>query len=114
MAPLVGQISKDLHTESPRFATWIDQLSLGAGVAATYTFPANVDHVEITYTAGKLYSRSDGSAAVVPAATIVNGTGSQEILNGANRQVEPSSVHSFINATACVVSFACSKAFVVG
>lgn len=110
----VLQINKELNILAPRISTWIDQLSLSAGVAAFYTVPANVDTLFITYTAGTAYVRADGSAAVVPVATITNGTGSTKVLDGDTRSVDPGSVLSFVNLSACVISFEGFKAFVVG
>lgn len=110
----VLQINKELNILAPRISTWIDQLSLSAGVAASYTVPANVDTLFITYSAGTLFVRADGSAAVIPVATIINGTGSSKVLDGDSRCVDAGAVLSFINATAGVISFEGFKAFVVG
>lgn len=111
----VLQINKELNILAPRISTWIDQLSLPTpNTAANYTVPANVDTLFITYSAGTLFVCANGSAAVVPVATITNGTGSAKILDGDTRNVDPGAVLSFINAAACVVSFEGFKAFVVG
>jgi hypothetical protein len=95
-------------------AKWIDQLSLSAGTAAAYTVPVNVDLIRITFTAGTLYMRADGSVAVVPVAGIVDGTGAEKVLDGDVFAVEPGDVISFINASACIVIFSCKKCFVTG
>lgn len=114
MAATVLKVNKELHIEAPPFAAWVDQLALTAGVAASFTFPANVDLVLITVTAGALWARSDGGTAVVPAAGITDGTGSEGIVNGSVRQVRPGQVVSFINGTDCVVSFSELKTFITG
>ena len=114
MAVEVIQEDRALREETPRPSKYTQQLSLSAGVAASFTVPANVDWIRISYTAGTLWMRADGSAAVVPAATISGGTGSEIVLQGDRVQVDPGQVLSFINATACVVVFACKKCRVVG
>ncbi len=115
MAPLVEQINKELHTGTARLSKWIDQLSLSAGVAATFTFPTNVDTVEVTYPGSDpVYYRADGSAAVIPAAGKTDGTGSQQVINGRRYTIEPGQAVSFICVSNVVVSFAAAKAFVTG
>lgn len=108
-APDDTQAQNPLYWYSPAFHPRIDQLSLGAGAAGTWTVPDGTwDAVVITFTAGKLYY-SRTATAVVPVATKADGTGSAEILNGQSRRVKAGLAISFINATACVVSFELSS-----
>ena len=105
-APDDTQAQSPLYWYSPAFHSRIDQLSLGAGAASTWTVPAGTwDSVVITFTAGKLYYSRTTLPAVVPAGTLADGTGAAEVLNGQSRRVKAGLQISFINATACVVSF---------
>src|SRR5215467_6790541 len=56
-------------------ATWVDVVSLGAGVAGSYTLPAGSSIYRITPTVIPTYGNFNG-AAVAPTAGVVNGTAS--------------------------------------
>lgn len=98
-----------IWTASPPFSRWIDQLALTGGSAGTWTVPTGFDMVIITYTAGKLYGSTIGGTAVLPAAAISDGTGSEEIINGSSRRVFGGQTISMINATTCKVSLSLYK-----
>lgn len=109
MAAEVLQENKDFWVDTPRPSKYVQQEALTGGTAVAWTVPANVDLIRISYTAGTLWMRADGGTAVVPAAQKTDGTGSEIVLQGEFYNVEPLQVLSFINATTCVVSFACRK-----
>lgn len=96
-----------LYWNSPPFSQRTDQLSLSAGAAGTWVVPAGGwDSVIITFTAGRLYSSGgSGETAAAPVATVTDGSGSAEILNGQVRRIQSAQVISFFNATACTISF---------
>lgn len=54
---------------------WVDQISLSAGVSATYTIPTGAKWIVISSPNIAYYVKVD-AAAVIPAAGITNGTGS--------------------------------------
>lgn len=106
MAAVIEKLPVEIRNTLPWTPKWVDQVSLGAGTAGSYTVPADVTSVVIGYTAGVLYGRFDGGTAVVPAAAITNGTGSAVIMQGDSFRVSPGDVLSFINATECFVTIA--------
>ncbi|HKV07921.1 MAG TPA: hypothetical protein VJ725_07290 [Thermoanaerobaculia bacterium] len=101
MAVQIRKIGHAIRNECPPFSGYVDQLALTGGAAATYTVPANCDTIGIGY-GGEVslgivvYARTDGGTAVVPAATITDGTGSEAIGNGERREVSPGQTISFI------------------
>lgn len=119
-SPQVLRLNKEMNILAPRLSAWVDQVSLPTpGTAASYTVPANVDTIFITYTAGLVYVQTDGKAtnggaAVTPAAGITNGTGSALVLNGDTHNVDPGQVLSFVGSAICFVLIGCQAAFVVG
>lgn len=107
MAVQIRKIGHAIRNESPPFAGYVNQLSLSAGVAASFTVPDDCDTILIGYPSGALYVRTDGGTAVVPAVSITNGTGSELIHSGSAREVSSGQVVSCIHASAIVVTISC-------
>lgn len=107
MATQIRKISHAIRNESPPFSGYVNQLSLSAGVAASFTVPDDCDTILVGYPEGALYVRTDGGTAVIPAATVTDGTGSELIHSGSAREVSGGQVVSCIHASAIVVTIAC-------
>jgi hypothetical protein len=94
----------------PPIPSYVNQLSLSAATAASTTIPAGVDVVRIHYTAGVAYGKLNGTA-VVPVATVTDGTGSFMVTQGDVFSVRTGDMLSLINASACLVTFSYWDAF---
>lgn len=104
-------VFRDIWQGSPPLPDKVNQLELTAGVAAPWVVPDSVDLVLIHFNgkanpdvSGTLFARASGTA-VIPAATLTTGAGSTKILDGSVRRVVAGRTISFINATACVITF---------
>lgn len=99
------RVKQAIRDEVPPICGDVDQVALTANVAATYTVPDDVHLVGLASTAGTPWARADGSgsAAVIPAATISNGSGSFKVLDGTTREVWPGLAISFICSVNSVI-----------
>lgn len=104
-------VFREIWQGAPPLPDNVDQLELTAGTAAPWVVPTGYDLAIIHYNgkadpdvSGTLFARPSGTAAI-PTATLTNGTGSTKVLDGSVRRVVAGRTISFINATACVITF---------
>lgn len=112
MAAGILNINRSVQRETPpasRYTQVVD-LDTAPGTAGSFTVPAGVNHLYITYTAGTLYYNASGTTAAAPSAAVTNGTGPSTVLQGRSMTVAPGQVISFQNATACWVMIECRGA----
>lgn len=92
----------NLTAASVPFPRYVDVIELDDANAQSWTVPDGVKFALIS-TDGSVYARAGGSAATVPAADIVDGTGSLLIQSSAQFIVEDGGTISFIRAGSSTV-----------
>lgn len=106
------RLNGDIYRELPGAPTLNDVVDLNTtpGTAGSYTVPADTDSIAIYYNAGVLAMRIGGTAAQ-PGAAVTNGSASTPVGWGESIPVEPGTVISFQNATACWVTIRRRRTF---
>ncbi len=112
MAAEIVKVNRVVQSETPPASKYnqVVDLNTAPGTAGSFTVPAGVNHIYITYTAGVLYYNASGTTAAAPGAAVTNGTGSSTVLQGRSMTVQPAQVISLQNATACWVMIECRGA----
>lgn len=87
----------------PQAPTYINSVTLSAGVAQSITIPSGAQGVAFGRT-GNFYARFDGGTAAVPSAAVINGGGSEAIPK--QRGIRGIQTISVIAPADCVVTAA--------
>lgn len=103
--PTILQWPGNAEREIPALPQWVDNLSLAAATAETYTVPATVAYLMVSAGAS-VYARIGGTA-VVPSADLTDGTGSFGLGTESVISVTAGQQISIICATATQVQLGC-------
>lgn len=88
-----------LWRQAPPLAGFVNVHPLTANTPVTITAPADLGQLEVLFnfdSGARLYVRSDGEDAAVPALEVTDGTGSQPIDSGSARQLSPAQEFSAV------------------